>query len=79
MRKYRNNQYKTKEDALGYRIDCINYVSCPLCYGCKNYSSAIIECEKCAAENPQMNICNNNLHSAKNISKMVKRMRITIC
>ena len=58
----------------GNRIHCPNYVSCPLCYGCRNYDSRLIECRECYQEGMDskrnFNVCNKNLHTEEALNKM---------
>lgn len=68
---------KTKNDVLGVKINCPNYIECPLCYGCRNYNSAIIECEQCA-KNKKFNICNTNKHQNELIAKFITKTKIKI-
>ena len=44
------NRNKTYHDVRGSKIKCINYQKCPLCYGCRRYSSIDPECRKCYEE-----------------------------
>lgn len=69
---------KTIHDVRGKRIKCINYVSCPLCYGCRNYNSAYENCSKCINENKKNNICNTELHKADLISQMISKTTIKL-
>ena len=55
------NRNKTYHDVRGSKIKCINYQKCPLCYGCRRYSSIDPECRKCYEENKKFNICNKDL------------------
>lgn len=68
---------KTVSDVRGYKKNCINFLSCPLCYGCRRYSSIDQECEKCYRENKKYNICNKDLHKDDLIGKMISKNRIT--
>lgn len=62
---------KTPENVRGYRIKCVNYVKCPLCYGCRNYNDYDPECIKCKDFDKKVNLCNIKLHRNDLVSKMV--------
>lgn len=68
---------KTVHDVRGYQIDCVNYQKCPLCYGCRRYSSIDPECQACLI-NKKQNICNKDLHRDDLISKMITKSIITV-
>ena len=65
---------KQANQVRGNRIHCPNYVSCPLCYGCRNYDSRLIECRECFQEGiggkRNFNVCNKNLHTEEALNKM---------
>lgn len=63
---------KTINDVRGNQIRCVNFSSCPICYGCRSYNSADILCEECA-KNMKKNVCNTRLHRSDLISKLVKK------
>ena len=45
---------KTVNDVRGARERCINFQSCPLCYGCRRYSSSDSDCQQCLLENKKL-------------------------
>lgn len=53
-------------------MNCPDYHACPLCYGCRNYDSAMLRCQKCA-EHEKFNICNRKLHTEAALSRMIRR------
>lgn len=57
---------------LGARLNCPNYDPCPLCYGCRNYDSAVVRCEHCYEKNKKANICKRELHTEEALSMMLK-------
>lgn len=67
---------KTIHDVRGKKIKCINFISCPLCYGCRNYNSAYEDCNKCLSQDKKKNICNTELHRSDLISQMVSKTTI---
>lgn len=69
---------KTPEDVRGYRTKCVNYVQCPICYGCRNYNNQDSDCSKCIEENSKRNICNLKLHRSDLIAKMVTHSSLKI-
>lgn len=69
---------KTPEDVRGYRIKCINYVKCPLCYGCRNYNIQDPECLRCKEQDSKINLCNIKLHRNDLIAKMVTNSTLDI-
>jgi hypothetical protein len=69
---------KTVQDVRGYKINCINFQKCPLCFGCRRYSSVDPECQKCMSEDKKLNICNTNLHKDEVTAKMITKNNIII-
>lgn len=76
--RYVNGSYKTPRDTEGYQHDCPDYDPCPLCYGCRNAGLHSSRCNTLCAGNPKKNICNVELHTSKNIEKMVRRQKIKL-
>lgn len=74
----RPNKQKTVHDVRGSRIKCVNYQKCPLCYGCRRYSSIDPECQICLLENKKQNICNINLHRDEVTAKMITKANILL-
>lgn len=68
---------KQQSDVRGVQIKCVNFIGCPMCYGCRNYNSADPDCAECTV-NRKKNICNTNTHRSDLISKMVLRNRIVV-
>lgn len=64
------DKIKTAHSAAGARKMCPNFKPCPLCYGCRNYSSKYIECDDCAKD-IKYNVCNTNKHNAKVLGIMI--------
>lgn len=62
----------------GNRINCPNFVMCPLCYGCRSYSSHDLNCRECEKENKKKNICNIELHKSDVVAKFITRNKIEI-
>lgn len=71
------NKPKRIYDVRGYKTKCINFQSCPLCYGCRRYSTVDPECIKCAT-NKKTNICNTDLHKSDLIGKMITKNTIVL-
>lgn len=69
---------KTVNDVRGARERCINFQSCPLCYGCRRYSSSDSDCQQCLLENKKFNICNKDLHKDDIVAKMITKNNIKI-
>lgn len=57
---------------LGAKKHCPNFDPCPLCFGCRNYSSAVKRCQECYEDNKKQNICNRELHTETALSMMLK-------
>lgn len=68
---------KTIHDVRGYQVNCINFQKCPLCYGCRRYSSIDPECQICLL-NKKQNICNKDLHRDDLVSKMITKSVIML-
>lgn len=69
---------KKVSNVLGYKINCGNFNPCPLCYGCRNYDSSILSCERCYIDNKKFNICDTKKHNTKTLSKMIKRKSVIL-
>ena len=69
---------KKPSHVRGVRVNCCNFQMCPLCYGCRAYSSSNLECEECAKENHKKNICNVKLHKADAINKLISKSVIIV-
>lgn len=63
---------KSWNTPLGARMHCPNFDPCPLCYGCRNYDSAVVRCESCYEDSAKKNICNRELHTEEALSMMLK-------
>lgn len=57
---------------LGAQMNCPNFDPCPLCFGCRSYSSSVNRCKKCYEDNKKQNICNRELHTETALSMMLK-------
>jgi hypothetical protein len=68
---------KSPGDVRGKRIKCVNFIQCPMCYGCRNSKDDDPECIKCNI-NKKLNVCNTQLHKTDLIAKMIKRDTIKI-
>lgn len=68
---------KQKSDVRGYQTYCVNFVGCPICYGCRNYVEGNSECEECAKDFKK-NICNTKKHTSQILSKMFYRNKIKL-
>lgn len=69
---------KTPSKVRGNRVGCMKFIQCPLCYGCRAYSTHDIECSECALENKKENICNTELHKTKLIGDFVGKRSIEV-
>lgn len=63
---------KTWNTPLGAQKNCPDFDPCPLCFGCRNYTSYRIKCKACAEEDHKKNICKRELHTEKALSLMLK-------
>lgn len=72
-----SREAKQPNHVLGKRTNCINFAQCPMCYGCRSYSTSNIECEKCTV-NRKRDICNTSLHRSDLIEKLICRDEIKI-
>lgn len=68
---------KQPNQVRGNIINCPKFIQCPLCYGCRNYSSHDLECIECN-KNAKHNICNINLHKADLIANFITKDVIKI-
>jgi len=68
---------KQPSDVRGARIRCINYIKCPVCYGCRNYNSIDPECSKCML-NKKINICKTDIHKPDVVSRFITKQSINI-
>lgn len=78
----RNNNQKQPSSVRGNRARCINYSSCPLCYGCRNCNSKDYDCLECEREDNlrgrKYNVCNTKLHEAWKINKIITKNTIKL-
>ena len=68
---------KQPSDVRGHFTGCVNFVKCPICYGCRAYRSDIPDCQECM-KNSKRDICNTNLHKSDVIANMVLKEKIKI-
>jgi hypothetical protein len=68
---------KTPSSSRGAQIRCVNFIMCPLCYGCRNYRSDDPECENCLKDK-KFNICNTDKHQPHLIASFISRSQIQI-
>lgn len=71
------NSPKKESDILGVKIACPSFSKCPICYGCRNYSSHMIECTECG-KNTKLNVCNTSLHVTETISSMITKTKLEL-
>lgn len=69
---------KQPNHVRGNRVKCIKFIQCPLCYGCRAYSTHDLDCLNCVEENKKKNICNKELHKDDIISKFITKNKIEI-
>ena len=62
---------KTRESVKGFKMRCPNYVSCPLCYGCRSYDPSYYRCLECGKN--KKNICDTHKHTDKALNLMIRR------
>lgn len=71
------NEPKQPNQVRGNRIRCPKFIQCPLCYGCRAYSSHDLDCIECEKENKKKNICNKELHKDDVITKFITKNKIS--
>lgn len=71
-------QPKQPSHVKGNKERCPKFIMCPLCYGCRAYSTHDIQCEECVNENKKKNICNKELHKDDVISNFITKNKIEI-
>lgn len=69
---------KKPSHVRGIRINCNKFEMCPLCYGCRAYTTSNLECEECLKENKKKNICNTELHKSDAINKLISKSIIIV-
>lgn len=69
---------KERSDVRGVLIGCVNYESCPMCYGCRNYRSEDYDCVECSKEDHKFNICNKDRHQADLVSRFITKNKIVL-
>lgn len=70
------NPNKQPNKVRGNRINCSKFIQCPLCYGCRAYSSHDLECNQCKEENFKYNVCNKKLHKDDLIAKFITKNKV---
>ena len=68
---------KQPADVLGNQIKCPNFNQCPLCYGCRNFSTSDLNCLQCL-KNKKKNICDTKKHNNNLISNFITKNKINI-
>jgi hypothetical protein len=63
---------KKPAHVLGNIIRCPRFIQCPLCYGCRAYDSATLECTQCEV-NRKRDICNKQLHTDEVVSRFITK------
>lgn len=63
---------KQPNHVLGFKERCPKFIQCPICYGCRSYSTHDIDCEKCAV-NKKRDVCNKELHRDDLIEKLISK------
>lgn len=66
---------KQPNHVLGKKMNCPNFNQCPICYGCRSYTTTFVECEKCIA-NKKRDVCNTELHKSDLIEKLIRKDEI---
>ena len=69
---------KKPSHVRGNRIACSKFIQCPLCYGCRAYSSHDLDCLQCVEENKKKNICNKDLHKDKVVANFITKTTIKV-
>lgn len=67
---------KKASDVYGARKQCINLITCPLCYGCRNFNYIDPSCRECKEENAKFNICNKERHLDELIAKFTQKNKL---
>ena len=63
---------KTINNVHGAEINCQRFDPCPLCYGCRNYDSALVKCDSCYYNNKEYDTCNTTKHTEKALNLMLR-------
>lgn len=66
---------KQPNHVTGNRFRCPNFKKCPLCYGCRAYSTHDLNCLECV-NNKKRDICNKDLHRDDLIDKFITKDKI---
>lgn len=69
---------KQPNQVRGNQIECIKFIQCPLCYGCRAFSTHDLECIECSDDNHKNNICNKDLHKDDVVSKFISKDKIIL-
>lgn len=57
----------------GYRISCLSFEACPMCYGCRAYRQDDSECLICKEEDEKSNLCKTHIHKSYLVDKMITK------
>lgn len=71
------NEPKQPNQVRGNRIKCPKFIQCPLCYGCRSFSTHDLDCLDCERENKKKNICNKQLHKDEVITNFITKNKIS--
>jgi len=67
---------KKPNQVRGNRIKCPKFIQCPICYGCRAYSTHDLDCIECLEESKKKNICNKELHKDDIITRFITKDKI---
>ena len=68
---------KQPNHVLSNKIKCPNYIKCPLCYGCRGYSTHDVSCKQCEVDRKR-DICNKDLHRDDLIVQLITKDKIEL-
>ncbi|MDY6152205.1 MAG: hypothetical protein SPI06_02230 [Terrisporobacter sp.] len=69
---------KQPNKVYGKNHNCPNFIQCPICYGCRAYSSSNLMCKECEKD-MKLNICSNKeLHRTDLMSKLITKNKLNI-
>jgi len=72
------NKQKTIADVKGSLINCKDFNPCPMCYGCRNFTTNRVRCVNKCGVNEKFDTCNTNRHRPDLLARMITKERIVV-
>lgn len=72
------NKQKTAAEVKGALINCKDFDPCPMCYGCRNFTTNRVKCINKCGVNEKFDTCNVSRHRPDLLARMITKERIVV-